>query len=58
MIFITYLLNEIQKTIDSGKTRFRLRLYFSGKITDNDGSWDWIGIVPTEISLSIKYKVQ
>ncbi len=31
---------ELQKAINDGKTRFQIRVYFTGIQTDNDGAWD------------------
>jgi hypothetical protein len=47
--------NEIQKAIDSGKTRFQIRIHFSGKISDNDDQMDFWSFHYDIIKLRVKY---
>ena len=46
---------EIQRAINDGKSRFRLRVYFSGKFTDNDGEYDFITLFLDHTTLNIEY---
>ena len=47
---------EIQKAIDDSRTRFQIRIHFSGKITDNDNYGDYWMFYYDQINLKIKYE--
>ena len=49
------LISEIQKAIDSDKSRFRLGIFFSGVTTDDDSQHDLIAAMPKDIALKLKY---
>jgi len=46
---------EIQKAINNGKSRFQLRVHFSGPYTDNDSSRDGWEYAQVSVNLNVKY---
>ena len=47
--------SELQKAINSGKSRFQLRVHFSGPYTDNDGARDGWEYAQSSVNLNVKY---
>ena len=47
--------SELQKAINSGKSRFQLRVHFSGPYTDNDGAKDGWEYAQSSVNLNVKY---
>jgi len=47
--------SELQKAINNGKSRFQVRVHFSGPYTDNDGSKDGWEYAQANVSLNVKY---
>jgi hypothetical protein len=47
--------SELQKAINNGKSRFQIRVHFSGPRTDNDGSRDGWEYAQTSVNLNVKY---
>ena len=46
---------ELQKAINSGKSRFQIRVHFAGPYTDNDGARDGWEYSQANINLNVKY---
>jgi len=46
---------ELQKAINNGKTRFQVRVHFSGPYTDNDDSSDGWEYTQANVKLNVKY---
>jgi dTDP-D-glucose 4,6-dehydratase len=49
------LVEEIQKCIDKGLTRFQLRMQFAHEVSDNDGEWDDVKYGLDKVLLKIAY---
>jgi len=47
--------SELQKAINNGKSRFQIRVHFSGPWTDNDGSRDGWEYTQANVNLNVKY---
>jgi len=47
--------SELQKAINNGKSRFQIRVHFSGPYTDNDGSRDGWEYAQASVNLNVKY---
>ncbi|MBU4292788.1 MAG: hypothetical protein KJ770_01880 [Actinobacteria bacterium] len=47
--------SELQKAINNGKSRFQIRVHFSGPWTDTDGSRDGWEYAQTSVNLNVKY---
>ena len=47
--------SELQKAINSGKSRFQLRVHFSGPYTDNDGARDGWEYAQSSVNFNVKY---
>jgi len=47
--------SELQKAINSGKSRFQVRVHFAGPYTDNDGAKDGWEYSQSNINLNVKY---
>lgn len=47
--------SELQKAINNGKSRFQVRVHFSGPYTDNDGSRDGWEYAQASVNLNVKY---
>ena len=47
--------SELQKAINNGKSRFQIRVHFSGPWTDNDGSKDGWEYAQASVNLNVKY---
>jgi hypothetical protein len=46
--------SELQKAINSGKSRFQVRVHFAGPYTDNDGARDGWEYSQANISFNVK----
>jgi len=47
--------SELQKAINTGKSRFQVRVHFSGPLTDNDGARDGWEYAQTSVNLNVRY---
>ncbi len=47
--------SELQKAINSGKSRFQIRVHFAGPYTDNDSSRDGWEYTQSNINLNVKF---
>ena len=47
--------SELQKAINNGKSRFQVRVHFSGPWTDNDSSRDGWEYAQASVNLNVKY---
>ena len=49
----TKLKEELQKAINDGKTRFQIRIHFTGSLTDGSGDWDGWEYNQSEVTLNV-----
>ena len=49
------LIDELQKAIDDGKSRFQVRIHFASVISDGDGSWDGWSYSKNQVILNVVY---
>lgn len=49
------LIDELQKAIDDGKSRFQVRIHFASGISDGDGSWDGWSYSKNQVILNVVY---
>lgn len=45
----------LQNAINDGKTKFQIRIHFTGSFTDSDGQWDGWEYDPSGISFNVSY---
>ena len=49
------LIDELQKAINDGKSRFQVRIHFAGGTSDGDGSWDGWSYIKNQVILNVVY---